>query len=70
MPLSEKAQKYLPSSCQDVNGLLNPSPPPLAGQVSKLEAKSAAPETSEEARRKYASVLIRANEMVESIKQA
>ena len=42
----------------------------FSGQVQKLEAKSAAAETTEEARRKYASVLIRANEMVESIKQA
>ena len=38
--------------------------------MARLEAKSAAAETAEEARRKYASVLIRANEMVESIKQA
>ena len=41
-----------------------------SGQVARLEAKSAAAETAEEARRQYASVLIRANEMVESIKQA
>ena len=41
-----------------------------SGQVARLEAKSAAADTAEEARRQYASVLIRANEMVESIKQA
>ena len=66
-PIIEEQNIYL-SACQDFNGLH--SYLSFSGQVARLEAKSAAAETAEEARRKYASVLIRANEMVESIKQA
>ena len=69
IPLSENKMSAYLSSCQDFKGLtfFNLS---SSGQVARLEAKSAAAEATEEARRKYASVLIRANEMVESIKQA
>ena len=68
-PIIGEQNIYL-SACQDFNGLHLHCYLSFSGQVARLEAKSAATETAEEARRKYASVLIRANEMVESIKQA
>ena len=68
-PIIGEQNIYL-SACQDFNGLHLHCYLSFPGQVARLEAKSAAAETAEEARRKYASVLIRANEMVESIKQA
>ena len=65
IPLSESKLSPFVSRFQRVTLLSAFS----SGQVARLEAKSAASETAEEARRQYASVLIRANEMVESIKQ-